>query len=168
MPDSKPTPTKVHEPIWAVTRDLRTGRDTWSHAVITSRGGRDPRRITVDWSGRKWQAEEFNDGSIYTASSDPPQFWRDLAAGKAYQRDYRQRLRAFTRLAFGRLGHEGASPEALAMLNLRPPFTRADVVAAFRAKALKAHPDQGGDSDFMRALTMARDSALAEAEDDRV
>jgi hypothetical protein len=165
MSDPKPKPVAVHEPIWALMRDPRTGRETWSQAVITSRGGRHPRRITIELGGRKWQAQELSDGSIDRASSDAPQFWRDLAAGKAFQRDYRQRMREFTRMAFGRLDSEGASPEALAMLNLCSPFTRADVLAAFRAKSLKAHPDQGGDSDFMRALMLARDAALAEAED---
>jgi hypothetical protein len=74
-------------------------------------------------------------------------------------------MREFTRQFYGPLNFEGASPEALALLNLRAPFTRADVMAAFHAKALRAHPDQGGDSDFMRALMLARDAALAEAED---
>jgi hypothetical protein len=58
-----------------------------------------------------------------------------------------------------------ASQEALAMLDLRRPFTHDDVQRAFRAKSLKAHPDQGGDNDFMRALMIARDACLADAED---
>jgi hypothetical protein len=35
---------------------------------------------------------------------------------------------------------------------------------AFRAKSLEAHSEQGGESDFIRTLMMAREAALAAAD----
>ncbi len=78
------------------------------------------------------------------------------------ERDFRRKLADQYGFVGGRV-----SSEALAMLGLSRPFTRADVLRAFRAKSLKAHPDQGGESDFFRALMMARESALADADDDK-
>jgi hypothetical protein len=60
----------------------------------------------------------------------------------------------------------GASSTDLAMLDLRHPFTRQDVHRAFRAKALEAHPDHGGDPDFFHSLVIARDRALADVDDE--
>jgi hypothetical protein len=60
----------------------------------------------------------------------------------------------------------GASSTNLAMLGLRHPFTRQDVHRAFRAKALEAHPDHGGDPDFFHSLVIARDRALADVDDE--
>jgi curved DNA-binding protein CbpA len=54
---------------------------------------------------------------------------------------------------------------AWAMLDLQPGATRAQIEKAFKAKALKVHPDQGGDNALFRALIKARDACLAEAED---
>ncbi len=61
---------------------------------------------------------------------------------------------------------DGASSTDLAMLGLRHPFTRQDVHRAFRAKALEAHPDRGGDPDFFRSLVIARDRSLAGVDDE--
>ena len=61
---------------------------------------------------------------------------------------------------------DGASSTDLAMLGLRHPFTRQDVHRAFRAKALEAHPDHGGDPNFFHSLVIARDRALANVEDE--
>ena len=60
----------------------------------------------------------------------------------------------------------GASSTDLAMLGLRHPFTRQDVHRAFRAKALEAHPDHGGDPDFFHSLVIARDRTLADVDDE--
>ena len=60
----------------------------------------------------------------------------------------------------------GAPSTDLAMLGLRHPFTRQDVHRAFRAKALEAHPDRGGDPDIFRSLLIARDRTLADVDDE--
>ena len=60
----------------------------------------------------------------------------------------------------------GAPSTDLAMLGLRHPFTRQDVNRAFRAKALEAHPDRGGDPDIFRSLLIARDRTLADVDDE--
>lgn len=49
----------------------------------------------------------------------------------------------------------------LALLDLpRPPFTRGQVLAAFRGLSKKAHPDQGGSDEAFRRLIAARDYCL--------
>jgi len=50
-------------------------------------------------------------------------------------------------------------------LGLSVPFTRDEVMAAFRARAKVAHPDTGGSTQAFVRLTQARDLALALAYD---
>ena len=64
--------------------------------------------------------------------------------------------RAFT--AFERLA---APPTCWNVLGLRPNASRAEIDAAYRAKARKAHPDAGGSDAAMAALNRARDDAYA-------
>jgi hypothetical protein len=64
------------------------------------------------------------------------------------------------------INSDGASSTDLAMLGLRHPFTLQDVHRAFRAKALEAHPDHGGDPDFFHSLVIARDRALTDVDDE--
>jgi hypothetical protein len=51
--------------------------------------------------------------------------------------------------------------EAMALLGVPADYTKADVIAAFRKAALKAHPDQGGTAEMFRKLVEARDRLLA-------
>ncbi|MFM7205955.1 MAG: hypothetical protein ACKO4T_04705 [Planctomycetaceae bacterium] len=51
------------------------------------------------------------------------------------------------------------TPECLAILGLRPPLTVEDVKQAFMAKAMKAHPDRGGDPQEFIRLQKAFDDA---------
>jgi hypothetical protein len=134
--------------------------------VIVSRGGANPEAVTIECEGRKYRREDkrlANGERVITGS------WSNIDALDFYddqrKREWERRNRILDQ-AYAR-AYDGdaasASPEALAMLGLSPPFTKADVLRAFRAKSLKAHPDQGGEADFMRALVMARDAALADA-----
>jgi hypothetical protein len=50
-------------------------------------------------------------------------------------------------------------PECLVTLGLRPPLTLEDVKQAFMAKAMKAHPDRGGDPQEFIRLQKAFDDA---------
>lgn len=52
-------------------------------------------------------------------------------------------------------------PAALATLGLGSDATPEQVKTAFRARALAAHPDHGGDPEELKALVQARDAALA-------
>ena len=50
-------------------------------------------------------------------------------------------------------------PECLMILGLRPPLTLEDVKQAYLAKAMKAHPDRGGDpQEFIRLQTAFDDA----------
>jgi hypothetical protein len=51
----------------------------------------------------------------------------------------------------------------LLLLGLKSPWTRADVLTAFRREAQKHHPDRGGDPAMFRRLIEAKDRALAGA-----
>jgi hypothetical protein len=51
--------------------------------------------------------------------------------------------------------------EAIALLGVPANFTREDIIAAFRRKAKKAHPDVGGTAEQFRNLVIARDRLLA-------
>ena len=163
-PRLKGKPQKAHEPIWAYVLDC--GRYVWSRAAIISRDGADPDRITVEWNARKWQCTDLgghilNRREIGRLGQVHPQFCHDhfVAEVKREQREWQRKFAAVT-------GHNaGVFAGALALLDLRRPFTQADVQRAFRTKSLKAHPDQGGDPDFFRALVHARDAALADADD---
>jgi hypothetical protein len=169
-------PQKVHEVIWAYAEDVMTGRGTWSEAVITSRGGSYARRITVKWEGLSFQCSDHGRDNF-----DLGRFNLNSAFGKHYQVGGRARSVAFWRdrkrgEAWNRMMHEMqrraaapflaryASASDWAMLDLQPGATEAEIEKAFRAKALKAHPDQGGDAAIFRALKMAREACLAEAQ----
>ncbi len=52
-----------------------------------------------------------------------------------------------------------APPECLVILGLRPPLTLEDVKQAYMAKAMKAHPDRGGDVQEFIRLQKAFDDA---------
>jgi hypothetical protein len=134
--------------------------------VIIMRGVDDPHRVTVRWNDRNWRCDDVSHGWFYVRGSDPrrPGFCHDHARGRV-ERTNRAVHRQFAAL-FGIDSDSGASTEALAMLDRRRPFTRADVQNAFRAESLKGHPDHGGDPDFFRALVHARDAALADADPD--
>ena len=54
---------------------------------------------------------------------------------------------------------ESSHPECLVVLGLRPPLTLEDVKQAYLAKALKAHPDRGGDPQEFIRLQKAFDEA---------
>ena len=54
---------------------------------------------------------------------------------------------------------DGQIPECLAILGLRPPLTLEDVKQAYMAKAMKAHPDRGGDPQEFIRLQKAFDDA---------
>ena len=54
---------------------------------------------------------------------------------------------------------DGPIPECLAILGLRPPLTLEDVKQAYMAKAMKAHPDRGGDPQEFIRLQKAFDDA---------
>ncbi|MCE9631008.1 MAG: hypothetical protein K8S94_09905 [Planctomycetia bacterium] len=54
---------------------------------------------------------------------------------------------------------DSGHPECLAILGLRPPLTLEDVKQAYLAKALKAHPDRGGDPQEFIRLQKAFDEA---------
>jgi hypothetical protein len=88
-------------------------------------------------------------------------FWRDRRQGEAFNRKMHEALRKSWSHVLERFA--GASAEALEILDLQPPFTRADVERAFKAKAQKVHPDKGGDDAIMRALLLARKTCLNEA-----
>ncbi len=52
------------------------------------------------------------------------------------------------------------------LLGLKAPWTRADVMNAFRREIQKHHPDRGGDPAIFRLVIEAKDRALANAKDD--
>ena len=54
---------------------------------------------------------------------------------------------------------EAQVPECLLLLGLRPPLTLEDVKQAYMAKAMKAHPDRGGDPQEFIRLQKAFDEA---------
>jgi DnaJ-class molecular chaperone len=54
---------------------------------------------------------------------------------------------------------DGQTPECLVILGLRPPLTLEDVKQAYMAKAMKAHPDRGGDPQEFIRLQKAFDDA---------
>jgi hypothetical protein len=72
------------------------------------------------------------------------------------EREARQRQRDQERLPF--LQQEAVSQ--LRLLELRVPFTAADVHTAYRQAAKDCHPDAGGNDRMMRALITERDIAL--------
>jgi hypothetical protein len=51
--------------------------------------------------------------------------------------------------------------DAMALLGVPADYTRDDVIAAFKRKAKKAHPDMGGTAERFRELLEARDRLLA-------
>jgi hypothetical protein len=55
---------------------------------------------------------------------------------------------------------EGAKPWR-EVLGLAGPFTKDDIARAYREKAATAHPDKGGTTEAMQALSRARSEALA-------
>ena len=63
-------PQKVHEPILAPRAGPWLLR--WDQAVITSRGGASPDRVTVEYQGRRYQCHELSDGRI---------MWRQSRSG---------------------------------------------------------------------------------------
>jgi len=131
-PPSKPKPVRVDEEIWASIYNPRTGRDEWSHAVITSRGGAEPNRITIGWVAGGGRHTRTPGGSV-TYPEPPrstpsfkwpplprpcPQFYRTQAEAKEQQRWEREIRRQFE---FASRADDGASAEALALLDLQPP-----------------------------------------------
>jgi hypothetical protein len=155
-PRPKTKPAKVNEPIWAYHLNDKF-RYVWRRAAITSRGGSEPHRVTITCDGCRWQGSDRGFG-IHAWGDGAPSFCYD-SERPAIEARARERRSFFTS------GVDSVSAEALAMLGLSRPFTRADVQRAYRAKSMKAHPDQGGETDFFRALIIARDAALADADD---
>lgn len=51
--------------------------------------------------------------------------------------------------------------DAIKLLGVPVNFTREDIIAAFRRKSLRCHPDQGGTAEQFIALVKARDRLLA-------
>jgi hypothetical protein len=49
------------------------------------------------------------------------------------------------------------------LLGLRAPFTRTEVIATFRRRAMELHPDHGGDKVLFRLLLAERDRAMTMA-----
>ena len=62
------------------------------------------------------------------------------------------------------VAHEDGKPMSayLRVLGLKPTCTRADVVRAYRKRALRYHPDRGGDAAKFRRLVEAKERVLAE------
>jgi hypothetical protein len=57
-------------------------------------------------------------------------------------------------------GDNTSQPEFMIILGLRPPYTLEDIRAAYRAKAMDAHPDRGGSAaDFLK-IQEAHERAL--------
>lgn len=54
---------------------------------------------------------------------------------------------------------DGARPEFMVLLELLPPYTADDVHKAYKARALKAHPDRGGSKDEFIRLQDAYEQA---------
>jgi hypothetical protein len=151
-------PQKVYEPIWACEYDSRTGRCRWSEAIIVSRGGANPNRVTIAWGGRKRQRhEDGDDAGWFSAPWARAQvvFWRDRKAGEALHRSYNKLM-----------GLRDQDADAWDLLDLQPGASKAAITKAFNAKVQKVHPDKGGDAAITRALLKARDACLAAAEDD--
>jgi hypothetical protein len=51
--------------------------------------------------------------------------------------------------------------DAIKLLGVPADFTREDIIAAFRRKAMRCHPDHGGTEEQFIELTKARDRLLA-------
>jgi hypothetical protein len=49
------------------------------------------------------------------------------------------------------------------LLELRAPFTRVEVIAAFRRRSMELHPDHGGSTAMFRMLLAERERAMAMA-----
>lgn len=79
---------------------------------------------------------------------------RMAATGNRWAQDMARSLR-------GAGAAVGGNVEALAALGLQPGATVDHVKAAFRARALEAHPDHGGTDERMRELLRIRDEAIA-------
>jgi len=106
-------------------------------------------------------------GSVtYGASEEAKSFARNPERGLSWARAESAAAHDASRLYkkhhAGKTGAK-AKPEYLELLGLGPAFTRAQVIAAFRAKSKEHHPDRGGDSEIFRRLVQARNRALKRA-----
>ena len=54
--------------------------------------------------------------------------------------------------------HNNDSDVSYAILGLTPTATKKEVESAYRSKAMKAHPDHGGDADYFKAVQAAYES----------
>jgi hypothetical protein len=90
----------------------------------------------------------------------PPVRW--CASGRRGAGWYTARGHRFAPHAWDCWGPAKAAPPAwCAVLGLTPTASREEIVAAYRERAKAAHPDVGGSTLAMQALTRARDAALA-------
>jgi hypothetical protein len=79
--------------------------------------------------------------------------------------------RSFDQMWQEQYGRPGSAPpppamqmplaDAIKLLGVPADFTREDIIAAFRSKAMKCHPDHGGTEEQFIQLVKARDRLLA-------
>jgi DnaJ homolog subfamily C member 19 len=138
--------------VWAVA--IRPAGLVWADATIRSISAD---RVNVTYAGDK---ASLNRGALAFEGA----WWRGVmflsdrsgyGAAAAYERWLRR---------YGRLPENvGLMPleEARRLLGVAENYTRADILAGFRAAAKRCHPDVGGTEEQFHALVKARDRLLA-------
>jgi hypothetical protein len=92
------------------------------------------------------RAKLERDGSVYASGHRTSNFYKSLAE------------------AAGEIGRTSGS--AFRTLGIRPPASLAEIKAAYRRKALEAHPDRGGDPETFQAVERAYRRLAIEADAD--
>jgi hypothetical protein len=142
--------------VWAVA--IQPQGVVWADAEITGidntyvrvRYQGQPARLSREKLARAWTIYR----NVYFTSA------RSGHAARAFDQMWQER--------YWRAGAGGAPPvmqmllaDAVALLGVPADFTREDIIAAFRRKALRCHPDHGNTEEQFIALVKARDRLLA-------
>ncbi|MGO8218877.1 J domain-containing protein [Rhizobium ruizarguesonis] len=148
-------PPDVPVQVWAVSID-RNGI-AWFEAEIIRVT---ERNVVVRYQGEKARLDRK---SMWLAWS----WWRGVCFVSSQSGHIAEKL---DRLWWSRFGTSGGGVpptmqvplvEAMELLGVSSNYTREEVIKAFRRKALRAHPDQGGTAEMFRKLVEARDRLLA-------
>ncbi len=151
--------TPLH--IWVKLPALRVTLDGEALSLPVTRRRLDRSRLQLDWESQKMrpgEAVEWYDKPFYPKIGE-----RYAAAEKATYYAPEAWAAYQDLLANAAAPVEDADPPSphAALLGLGAHVGRDEVLRAFRAKAMSAHPDRGGDPESFRRLIVARDILLA-------
>ncbi|WP_198023369.1 J domain-containing protein [Ensifer sp. WSM1721] len=148
-------PPDVPVQVWAISID-RNGI-AWFEAEITRIT---ERNVVVRYRG---EAARLDRRQLWHAWA----WWRGVCFVSSQTGRMAEKLDKLWWSRFGTSGG-GVPPsmqvplvEAMELLGVSSNYSREEVIKAFRKKALKAHPDQGGTAEMFRKLVEARDRLLA-------